>query len=83
MEKKYTEEDLIELEKIHRDNYLQIFNLANNILYKTKEDHTREMIINILNVVYQKAVFSQKDINISEKAIKRSATSTNKNTSNI
>ncbi len=79
MEKKYTEEDLMEIEKIHRDNYIQIHDLARNILYKTNEKYTRERIREILSLVYSKAMFSQKDINISEKAIKISEPAANKN----
>ena len=78
MEKKYTEEDLIEIEKIHRENYKEIHNLTRNILDMTRDKDIRCKLIQLLEVIYDKEVFSQKDIDISEKIkISESATTNN------
>jgi len=45
MEMKYTEEDLIEIEKIHRENYKEIHNLTRNILDITRDKDIRYKLI--------------------------------------
>ena len=77
MDKEYTEEDILELQKIHRDNYKNIHNLLRNMFDNT----SRYNLIKIMEYVYQQEVFCQKDINISENKIKRSVQSANRNTS--
>lgn len=77
----YTEEDLIELQRIHRNNYKIIHNLIRNIFDKTVDKQIRADLLKVMEYVYNQEVFCQKDINISEKAIKRSAETANPNTS--
>lgn len=78
---KYTEEDLMELQKIHRDNYKIVHNFARNIFDKTVDKQIKTDLLKLMEYVYTQEVFCQKDINISENAIKRSAASTKPNTS--
>lgn len=77
----YTEEDLMELQKIHREHYKIVHNLIRNIFDKTVDKQIRADLLKVMEYVYNQEVFCQKDINISEKAIKRSAASTKPNTS--
>lgn len=81
MDKEYTEEDILELQKIHRDNYKNIHNLVRNIFDNTSDKLIRANLMKIMEYVYQQEVFCQKDINISENKIKRSVQSANRNTS--
>lgn len=78
---KYTEEDIMELQKIHRDNYKIIHNFARNIFDKTVDKQIRASLLKLMEYVYTQEVFCQKDINISENSIKRSAKTANPNTS--
>lgn len=66
MEKKYTEQDLIEIEKIHRENYKEIHNFIIDILDITIDKVVKNKLNELLQIVYEKEFFSQKDINISE-----------------
>lgn len=66
MEKKYTEEDLIEIEKIHKENYKQIHNLIRNVFDKSMEQSVRKDLLKLMEFVYGKEIFCQKDIKISE-----------------
>lgn len=73
MEKKYTEEDLIEIEKIHRESYKQIHNLVRNVFDISTENNVKKHLIKIMELVYSKEVFCQKDIQISESAAKQNS----------
>lgn len=81
MDKKYTEEDILELQKIHRDNYKNIHNLVRNIFDNTSDKLIRTNLMKIMEYAYQQEVFCQKDICISEKEKKRSVRPANRNTS--
>ena len=81
MEKKYTEEDLIEIEKIHRENYKQIHNLTRNIFDITSDKVVRSKLLELMSFVYGKELFCQKDIDISKKDIKISESDTCNNNS--
>lgn len=63
-EKIYTSEDLIESEKIHRENYKEIHNLVRNVFDICQDKNLRIKLINILEFVYDKEIICQKDINI-------------------
>ena len=77
----YTEEDILEIQKIHRDNYKNIHNLLRNTFDYCTDKQTREKLIKIMEYVYKQEIFCQKDICISEDTIKRSVQSAKQNTS--
>lgn len=79
MEKKYTEEDLIEIEKIHKENYKQIHNLTRNIFDITTDKVERSKLMELMSFVYGKELFCQRDIDISQKNIKISESATTNN----
>lgn len=79
MEKKYTEEDLIEIEKIHKENYKQIHNLTRNIFDITSDKVVRSKLMELMSLVYGKELFCQRDIDISQKDIKISESATTNN----
>lgn len=81
MKKEYTEEDILELQKIHRDNYKNIHNLIRNIFDKSTEENVKSDLMNAMGYVYSQEVYCQKDINISEKVIKKSESDTCNNNS--
>jgi hypothetical protein len=63
-EKKYTSEDFIESEKIHKENYKEIHNLVRNIFDKCQDKNLRTSMIKVLEFIYDKEITCQKDINI-------------------
>lgn len=62
--KRYTSEDIIESEVIHRENYKEIHNLVRNVFDKCQDKSTRKDLIKVLEFVYSKELECQKDINI-------------------
>jgi hypothetical protein len=62
--KRYTSEDIIEIEKIHQENYKEIHNLIRNVFDRCPDKNIRVDLIKILEFVYDKEIICQKDINI-------------------
>lgn len=76
MEKKYNDEDLIEIEKIHKENYKEIHNKAREIFDISSEKNVRSKLLKLLNLVYDKEITCQKDICESIEDIKKSESET-------
>lgn len=81
MEKKYNDEDLIEIEKIHKENYKEIHNQARKIFDISSDKVVKSKLLELLGFVYDKEKICQKDIDESIEDIKKSESDTRNNNS--
>ncbi len=72
MKKRYTDEDLIEIEKLHRDNYVEIHKKILKIYDSCDNKSIKTMLEELENLVYDKEADCQRDIIISEQDIAKS-----------